>query len=77
MELGNRLRRSVRFFPYMPQRVKYSMAALRGYQPLVTAPFEGVCHRTAACRATRRKRRAPEAERSVSTDRLPDSWFHD
>jgi hypothetical protein len=32
-------------------------------RPLVTVLFAGVCHRTTACRATRRKRRAAERER--------------
>jgi len=39
------------------------MTALGRYEPIVAAPFEGVCHRTAAFKATRRERRAPEAGR--------------
>jgi hypothetical protein len=46
-------------------------AALGRYQPLVTAPLDDVCRRTAAFRATCGKRRAPEAGRlGRSGDRM-------
>src|SRR5688500_8289018 len=51
------------------------MAAVGRLQPLETVQFKCACHRTTACRATRRERRAPEAGRwAADQENYLDEW---